>query len=405
MIQKQVILLFLQFVLVSSLGRTQVFSYQDFQNEKDSTIRIKMIIEGANYYRRNNLDSLRIFASELLSFGKMRNSELEMSLAKRYLGSYRIRTNDIPKGIELLEEARELFAKERSAALLSETENEIGNAYFLKGNYNLSSRYYFSSMVHGANIADVTASYNGMIGFGKTICATGDTIRGVRFVREYLERCLKNDKFESASDACGFLGMIEGLKGKVELMSAYYRRGNVYAWRSNSKTHWANAHTNKAIDFFTKQKVDSAEVLFQKALSIRKEVGATRPIVEGYYNLAILNIETGKFDEAHKYALLGEELSKDAGIISWQLDCLLLLKEIAENQRRFDDIEPIQVEIDLLQAELELTGNLDSEILDLAVSFTSLDEITNDHSRKTEITLTFILLGSFIMLLYKERAS
>ncbi|PIE87384.1 MAG: hypothetical protein CSA03_00470 [Bacteroidetes bacterium] len=401
MIQKQVILLFLQFVLVSSLGRTQAFSYQDFHNEKDSVLLVKKGLEAWSYYIRNSVDSLKIVGSEMVDSKYV--SLYPVGLIN--LGSFHIRTNDIPKGIELLEEARELFAKERSAALLSETENEIGNAYFLKGNYNLSSRYYFSSMVHGANIADVTASYNGMIGFGKTICATGDTIRGVRFVREYLERCLKNDKFESASDACGFLGMIEGLKGKVELMSAYYRRGNVYAWRSNSKTHWANAHTNKAIDFFTKQKVDSAEMLFQKALSIRKEVGATRPIVEGYYNLAILNIETGRFDEAHKYALLGEELSKDAGVISWQLDCLLLLKEIAENQRRFHDIEPIQVEIDLLQAELELMGNLDSEILDLAVSFTSLDEIANDHSRKTEITLTFILLGSFIMLLYKERAS
>lgn len=399
---------FLQFVILVFGGlfsQAQSFSYSEFKEEKDSATRVKMVIESANFYRRNNLDSLKVMTLELLNYNEVRISCIEVGLAKRYLGSYHIRTNDIPKGVELLEEARELFVRTRSAALLSETENEIGNAYFLKGNYNLSSRYYFSSMVHGANIADITASYNGMIGFGKTICATGDTLLGVRFVQEYLERCLKNDKFESASDACGFLGMIEGLKGKVELMSAYYRRGNVYAWKSNSKTHWANAHTNKAIDFFTKDKIDSAEHLFHKALSIRKEVGATRPIVEGYYNLAIFHIETGSLDEAKQFALKGEELSKDGGIISWQLDCLRLLKEIAEKQNKYEEAEPIQVEIELLEAELELMGNLDNELLDLAVTFTSLEEKVPDHSRKTEVILISILIGSFGLLLVKEKIS
>ena len=140
-------------------------------------------------------------------------------------------------------------------------------------------------------------------------------------------------------------------------------------------------------------------------MSIREEVGATRPIVEGYYNLAIFHIETGNLDEAKQFALKGEGLSKAGGIISWQLDCLRLLKEIAEKQHKFEEVKPIQVEIELLETELELMGNLDDEILDLAVTFTSLEESVPDHSRRTEVILISILIGSFGLLLVKERIS
>lgn len=399
---RTIVLSLVVFNFVTSFSsRAQSFSYEEYRSEKDSIRLREMGLDAWSYFIRNNVDSLKLIGTELTN--SKFHSMYPVGLIN--MGSYHIRTNDIPKGIELLQEARDIFSREKSIVLLSETETELGNAYFLKGDYNLSSRYYFASMVHGANLADLTASYNGMIGFGKTICATGDTIQGVRFVREYLERCLRDEKFESASDACGFLGMIAGLDGKTELMSAYYRRGNVYAGRSDSKAHLANAYTNKAIDFFTKSKIDSAEILFKQALDVRKKVGASQPITEGYYNLAILNIETGKFDEAQKYALLGEKLSEEAGILSWQLDCLLLLKEIAENQKRFEDIEPIQVEIDRIRAELDLMGNVDGDILSLAVEFTSLEERYPKDSRTMELTIALVILGSCGILFVKERVS
>ncbi len=392
---------FMIFMFLSVNSWAQGFTFSEFENEKDSSKRIELGIESWNYYLRNNLDSIRIVGYELVN-----NDSISLyAVGIRNLGSYHVRTNDINKGIELLGEAREMFSDLNLEVLLSETENELGNAFFLQGNYNQASRYFFASIVHGSLTADITAKYNGMIGFGKTVCAIGDTIKGLLFIHEYLERCLRDKKYESASDACGYLGMIAGLNGRIELMSAYYGRGIRYASRSDSKTHRANAYTNKAIDYFYHDKVDSSMFYFFEALSIRKEVGATRPIVESLYNLCLLNIETDRLDEAREYAEKGELLSEAGGIRSWQLDCLILLLEIAEKQEDSDVIIQIKLDIDRIQSELEEIGTLDDQIIDTAIEFTSLNSKSIQPSYFWESMALSSLILSCGMMLYLEKIS
>lgn len=392
----------MMFVFLGMTTWAQNFSFTEFENEKDSSRRVELAIEGASYYRKNDLDSLKVLSLQLLPTDGS-GTLFEKGLYSRYLGTYSIRTNDINKGIELLKEAREKFLDLHLMILLSETENELGNAFFLQGDYNQASLYFLASIVHGTGTADITAGYNGMIGFGKTVCAIGDTAKGLLFIHEYLERCLRGDKYESASDACGYLGMIAGLNGRIELMSAYYGRGIRYASKSDSKTHCANAYTNKAIDYFYHDKVDSSMFYFSEALKIRKEVGATRPIVESLYNLALFNIETGKFDEAKKYANNGELLSEAGGIRSWQLDCLVLLLEIAENREESEEIIQVKQDIARIKSELKEVSTLDDQIIDTAIQFTSLNSEPVQPSFFWEgIAITSLVLSCGLML-YMER--
>ncbi|MDG1330719.1 MAG: tetratricopeptide repeat protein [Crocinitomicaceae bacterium] len=383
----------------------QDFSFQAFQNEKDSLRRLEMAINGSIYYRRNNLDSLKILGISLINSDLKEIDKVEVALSKRFLGSVSIRTDNIDEGIGLLTEAREIFSKSHSIILLSETENEIGNGYYLQGNFYEAANYYFASIFHGTQSSDATARYNGMIGFGKTVCAIGDTLKGQLFVQEYLERSLKDNKFEAAADACGFLGMIAGQNGKVDLMSAYYTRSILYANHSESKTHQANAITNKAIHYFYNDKVDSAIYLFKESLKIRKEVGATRPIVESFYNLAILNIETNNLPEAKKFAEQGEVLSSERGIRSWQLDCLILLLEIAEKSNDLENVEPIKLDIDRIQNELDEMGTLDERIIALAVDFTSIHDTPIRRSYFWELISAVAIILSSLTLIYSYRPS
>ena len=393
------------FCFIQGVVLGQNFSFTEFENEKDTARRVEMCVEGAYYFRRNNLDSLKLLAMSLSPSDENGSKEIETALSKRFLGSVFIRMGDIDEGIQLLSEAREIFSLKSWIILLSEAENEIGNAHYLLGNYNEAANYYFASIFHGVKSSEHTAKYNGMIGFGKTICAIGDTVRGKLFVQEYLERSLRDSKFESAADACGFLGMIAGEKGKVELMSAYYGRAVVYADRSESKTHQANAITNKAIDYFYHDKLDSSIYFFRESLRIREEVGATRPIVESLYNLAILYIETNDLAEAKKYAERGEALSSERVIRSWQLDCLVLLLEIAEKSNDFSDVEAIKLDIERIENELKEMGSLDEQIIDLAVDFTSLHDTPIRRSYFWELISTAAILLSSALLLYSNRAS
>lgn len=379
----------------------QNFSFSAFENEKDSLQRIEMGNESWSYYVRNNIDSLETVGLLMVN----EDSAGLYGVGIRNLGSYQVRGKDINKGIELLEDAREIFLVDKAVVHISETENELGNAYFLLGDYRQAARYYLASIVHGSVSSDATASYNGMIGIGKTVCAKGDTTRGLLFIQEFLERALRDSKYEAAADACGFLGMIAGQDGKIELMSAYYRRGVLYSDKSNSVAHQASAITNKAIDYFYQNKTDSALQFFYESLKIREAVGATRPIVESLYNLAILYIETNDLEKAKEFAKQGEVLSSERGIRSWQIDCLKLLLEIAEKNNDHQSVEPIQLDIERIQNELDEMGSLDNEIIDLAVDFTSLHDSPIRRSRFWEIVMMIVILLCSAMLIYTYRSS
>ena len=335
-------------------------------------MRIKMGIESWNYYIKNNIDSLKIVGLELLPTKKQSKRDRQLyAVGTRNLGSYFIRSNDIPKGIGLLNAAKNEFAKQELNVLLSETENDLGNAYFLQGNFQLAAEHFLASMKIGQETSDETAGFNGMIGLGKAICASGDTVKGIHYVEQFLSRCLVLQKFESASDACGFLGMIAGEQNILDLMSAYYNRGINYAKRSGSITHQANALNNKAIDFYYHDQLDSTMVYFKRALELRLKVGTINPIVESHYNIAVLHLENGDFDLAKQVAEAGEEIARLGVIRSWQLDCLRLLEEIAIAMNNPEESAKLAVEITRVEKELTEIGQMDDEILEAAMKFDS----------------------------------
>ncbi len=350
----------------------QEFSYAAFSAETKPEMRIKMGIESWNYYIKNNIDSLKIVGLELLPTKKQSKRDRQLyAVGTRNLGSYFIRSNDIPKGIGLLNAAKNEFAKQELNVLLSETENDLGNAYFLQGNFQLAAQHFLASMKIGQETSDETAGFNGMIGLGKAICASGDTVKGIHYVEQFLSQCLVLQKFESASDACGFLGMIAGEQNKLALMSAYYNRGINYAKRSGSITHQANALNNKAIDFYYHDQLDSTMVYFKRALELRLKVGTINPIVESHYNIAVLHLENGDFDLAKRVAEAGEEIARLGVIRSWQLDCLRLLEEIAIAMNNPDESAKLAIEITRVEKELTEIGKMDDEILEAAMKFDS----------------------------------
>lgn len=366
------VVVFLFCALAYTCVRAQDFSYEQFAQETSPEKRLRAGIDAWNYYIKNNVDSLKIIGFQLLPAEKISKRDRQLyAVGTRNLGSYFVRTNGIKKGIGLLNEAKKEFAKQELVVLLSETENELGNAYFLMGNYRLAAEHFLASMKIGQETADETAGFNGMIGFGKAICADGDTAKGIRLVEQFLSKCLTLKKFESASDACGFLGSIAGEQNKLELMSAYYNRGIRYAKISGSLTHQANALNNKAIDFYVNDQLDSTMVYFTRALELRIKVGTISPIVESKYNIAIMHLENGDFPLAKQLAEEGELIAHGGGIRSWQLDCLRLLQEIAIEMNDQTEKGKLDREIKRLETELKNMGHIDNEVLNAAMSYAS----------------------------------
>ena len=119
--------------------------------------------------------------------------------------------------------------------------------------------------------------------------------------------------------------------------------------------------------------------------------------------MALFNIETDKYDEAKKYANSGELLSEACGIRSWQLDCLELLLEIAENRDESEEVIQVKQDIARIKTELKEVGTLDDEIIDTAIQFTSLDSEPIQSSFFWEGVAIISLILSCALMLYVER--
>lgn len=385
--------------VVSFASTSQVFSIEELIDEKNLDRRIEMWSESKAFIVRNNLDSLKIMGLELMET----KNEILIGYGRSTLGSYYIRTNNIPRGISLLKLACEDFRDDGRDIFVSQTENEIGNAYYFMGNYNQAAEHYKASLVFGESTSDPSSSYNGMHGFGRSLCASGDSIRGKLFVQKFLEYCLRDNKFGSAADACGYLGMIAGVEGKIELMSAYYSRAARYALKTGTKIDRANAYTNRAISAYYKGNVNLTIQYFEFARKLREEIGETRPIAESLYNLGVLYSETAELEKAKYYAETGEKLSSDSGLKEMQLECLILLLEIEGKRNNSQVLDKIQRDINRLQNELSSMKNIEVGIVDSVIAITGINKEETTKSNLLHIVAFFLVVGSAGLLLYQER--
>ncbi|MFT5778787.1 MAG: tetratricopeptide (TPR) repeat protein [Crocinitomicaceae bacterium] len=380
--------------LISIKGNSQV-TYEQFVLEKDSSRLLYFCRELNTYYLRNSLDTVKIISMSMLS--STQTNECGKNFGSRYIGSYHLRKGNLEKATQCLAESRNYFAKCDLRSFKSETENELGNAFNLLGNYNLAAKFYIASIISGEESSDETAAFNGMIGLGKVFCASGDTSSGIRLVSVFLSKALRHDKFESSADACAYLGMIYGEQGEVELMKAYYRRSMRYAKESKSKTHLANSLNNEAILMFIDNKYDSSLVLFTNALKLRKEVGQQKAIIESYFNIGGFYLERGGYDQAEINFLKSHQMAEEFSLLPDELDALLSLEELYLILGKEDDVSKMKNEIRRVRNLLNEHRNIDDDIFQMALKFE--EHAVSEFKVKPEPIITTPIIGGGSLLL------
>lgn len=309
-------------ILLLFLGNICSISAQlEFNNAySDSRTKLdKWAYENWHSFLRNGIDSLPRLATVLSEWNK--NDYLN-SLRHACLGSFYWRKGNLKKGVEYLREALEISENSKIHLLSSDISNELGNAFFLLGDESKASENYIASLRYGLTSNDPTAGFNGILGLGKSICANGDTTLGIKLMSLFLERCIAYNKFESAADACAFLGMVFSELGDKPVSKMYYEQSVGYAKKSRSKTHIANAVANQAIVDVQNGEMKSAENNFLMALKYREELGAKKPVVDAYFNLGTFNIMIENYDKAFDYLMKASALSKDAGMIRDEYDAI-----------------------------------------------------------------------------------
>jgi len=383
-------------------GHGQV-TYEAFIQEQKIEQKVTMGLELWNEYMRGDMDSLKVTAVELLLFSIEKKSDFGTAVGRRILGSYLIRSGQIDHGLECLIQGKNYFEKKEDATITSEIYNEMGHALLLKGEFKEAIKAYQTSVKFGKQSTDKTAVYNGKLGMGKAYVAIGDTNVGITLIQHYKDRAIQDSKYEAASDAFAYLGMVEHDRGNLELGNEYYLKSQGYSKKSSSAIHLSHSYTNLAIVKFNQDDQDSALIYFNKSLELRVLLNNKKAIVEGLYNLGSFYDGIADSTLAILHFEKSRAFSAKNGMIVDQVDALIELIRLSEKTASLQRLNKLQKEKDSLSGILETQSGISDDILEF-IELSSVVSKGEELVRKSDsmlsvetiiITVTLLLFVFF----------
>ena len=368
------IVFFLFFLISFQFGFTQNLNNTSNKfSEKEIQEAATQSLENWNYYLRNNLDSLKSDAVQIMMLGYEGENDFAINIGKRSLGSYLIRTGQQLKGIEYLKTANSYFERRENFVIQTEILNEIGNGYLYNGKPIEAEKFYLKSLKCGKKSPDPTSAFLAEVNLAQAYINIGNNDKAEAILQHYKTESLKRSKFEAVSSAYALLGTIAGLKSNFPLAKEYYRKSADFGFKSKATSLIAQAYNNMAIVFFQENNTNESLNYFQKALDLRIQTKNAKSISESYYNLGDYYSGVENYNEALIFYTKSEEYSKKMKLVKEELDAILAISEVYKTQNKWEQAyQEMKKVVDLQKtyfSELAIEQTADNELLE------SLDQI------------------------------
>ena len=398
---------FVLFVVLICPYPLQAQDYSSFLNEEDPREKAEIGLELWNKYLRSYQDSVKITAVELLMVAAEKEDKFARAVGTRMLGSYLFRSGKLDQGLEYLVSSIDYFEKNEDYVTSSEIYNEIGHVLLLKGEYDEAIQTYKKSLKFGKKSIDPSAEYNGEIGLGKAYISMGDTSIGLNFIHNYKQLAIEQHKYEAASDALAYLGMIESDRGNSELSNQYYYRSLTFSRKSKSKIHISHGYNNLGIVKFFAGEMDTAQYYLEESMKIRLELNNQKAIIEGYHNLGFFFCEKGETDKGIMLLNKGRELAIKNEFIADEVELIQELIDVYSKLGNSDIISVLKTEQDKLKKTLNSQKGFDDKIIQsIDLNFEGkIDKVKKTNKGDIgwkELTIG-ILIVSLVVLFFSEK--
>lgn len=350
--------------ILFQVGYTQL-TYSDYRDSDDLNRKTEIEIFLWNEYLRNNIDSLRIIGTDLLEQGTEENNEFAIAVARRSLGDYLIRKGGVESGLDQLKEAASYFLIRGDYLLYSETLTSIGHAYYLSGDFPDAKRSFLNAISAGKRSGDPTAWFASEINLGKTLCALGDTIAGIKYILHFKDEALKLHKYEAVADAYGYLASIELSRDKIKLSEEYLIKSIDFAKMTSSLNHLSHSLNNSAIYHFYQGETEVALNEFRLSLLHRRKTGNAKLIAESYQNIGYFFEDLGQVDSAYYYYNESLRTALESDLYPDAADAVEGMIAVNRNPNHLGELYELK---DSLLLEMEEVSRKNNDILDFILT-------------------------------------
>lgn len=301
-----------------------------------------MALELSQEYVRYNIDSLKILAEELKESSN--KNAFTRAISCRILGIYEVRKGDFSNGIVLLKAAKNYSLSMQDLELLTSDMNELGNAYFLKGDFKTAEFYYKTSLDIGEDSPNETDAFLALVNLARIHILQKKNREAKQELEKYIFLATKNEKWEAVANAYAVFADLALEQKNYKLAKLYCENSFSFSNKTMKSYFYLNALTNKALVYFLSNEKKKALELFQKILRDRKAENITHKIFEAYFNLASYFAESDK-NLSEKYSDSCLQLAKKQGLLGLELEAIKF---------KIDELKLIQFKDSKAKLELKI---------------------------------------------------
>ncbi|MDG2152521.1 MAG: hypothetical protein P8K10_01145 [Crocinitomicaceae bacterium] len=324
---------FLFFIFIFHLFYCDLFgqsAIQAYKKEANVILKSKIALELWGYYSRYHLDSLNILGLDLLENQQNTIDPFSKAVAYRLLGCYDVRSDEINKGLKLLESSKSIFLNLGDEKLISEAYNEIGIAYLLLGDHETSRLYFESSLSHGRNSEIKEMTYMAEINLAKNELKAGNIALSQMLAEHYIRQAEDDHKHESVANAYSFLGQIAMDKNQMKRAKFCFSKQLENALLCDAPFIKTRAVNNQAIMAYMSLEYEKSIRLFLEVLEERKKQGFHFYTCEAYMNVANFYFEITDMINGSVYIDSCFVLAERHNLLSTQIEALELNLEYEE---------------------------------------------------------------------------
>ena len=345
---KKVVLVLSCFVILCnplSFGQNK-YDFSSFKNEKNHLRKAKIALELSAEYVRYNIDSLKILAEELKKSSN--KNAFTRAISCRILGIYEVRKGDFNNGVVLLKAAKNYSLSMQDLELLTSDMNELGNAYFLKGDFKTAEFYYKTSLDIGEDSPNETDAFLALVNLARIHILQKKYSEAKQELEKYIFLATKNEKWEAVANAYAVFADLALEQENYDLAKLYCEKSFSASNKIMRSHFYLNALTNKAIINFLSNEKKQALELFQKILRDRKTENIPHKIFEAYFNLADY---FWYFDKlvSEKYIDSCSQLAKKKGLLGLELEAI----EFKIEKLKLMEFKEAEAKLELKIRELE----------------------------------------------------
>ena len=345
---KKVVLALSCFVILCnplSFGQNK-YDFSSFKNEKNHLRKAKIALELSAEYVRYNIDSLKILAEELKKSSN--KNAFTRAISCRILGIYEVRKGDFNNGVVLLKAAKNYSLSMQDLELLTSDMNELGNAYFLKGDFKTAEFYYKTSLDIGEDSPNETDAFLALVNLARIHILQKKYSEAKQELEKYIFLATKNEKWEAVANAYAVFADLALNQENYDLAKLYFEKSFSASNKIMRSHFYLNALTNKAIINFLSNEKKQALELFQKILRDRKTENIPHKIFEAYFNLADY---FWYFDKlvSEKYIDSCSQLAKKKGLLGLELEAI----EFKIEKLKLMEFKEAEAKLELKIRELE----------------------------------------------------